>query len=286
MVELNQEIRWIPEHIRDGQFGKLARGRARLVDQPQPLLGLADPRLEERRSELSAHRRLRQPRRARARLRRAPQRSAPPGDRRAHATRTPTIPTGKSTMRRVEEVLDCWFESGSMPYAQVHYPFENKEWFEKHFPADFITEYVAQTRGWFYTMMVLSTALFDRPPFQQLHLPRHGGRRHGKQALEAPAQLPRARGLSSIRTARTRCAGSCAAPPDHARPATCSIDARARAIAEAVRLVLNPIWNAYSLLLPLRERRRRARPIPHATRYGPARPLRPGQDARAGGRDR
>ena len=68
-------------------------------------------------------------------------------------------------MVRVEEVFDCWFESGSMPFAQVHYPFENKEWFESHFPADFIVEYIAQTRGWFYTLMVLSTALFDKPPF-------------------------------------------------------------------------------------------------------------------------
>ena len=70
--------------------------------------------------------------------------------------------------KRVTDVLDCWFESGSMPYAQVHYPFENKEWFEQNFPADFITEYVAQTRGWFYTLMVLSTALFDRAPFKNV----------------------------------------------------------------------------------------------------------------------
>jgi isoleucyl-tRNA synthetase len=68
-------------------------------------------------------------------------------------------------MRRVAEVLDCWFESGSMPYAQVHYPFENADWFEHHYPGDFIVEYMAQTRGWFYTMHVLATALFDRPAF-------------------------------------------------------------------------------------------------------------------------
>ena len=69
-------------------------------------------------------------------------------------------------MRRIPDVLDCWFESGSMPFAQVHYPFENRDWFENHSPADFISEYVAQTRGWFYTMFVLSTALFDRAPFK------------------------------------------------------------------------------------------------------------------------
>ena len=68
-------------------------------------------------------------------------------------------------MRRIPDVLDCWFESGSMPFAQVHYPFENVEWFESHYPGDFIVEYIGQTRGWFYTLHVLATALFDRPAF-------------------------------------------------------------------------------------------------------------------------
>lgn len=81
-----------------------------------------------------------------------------------------TIPskTGRGVLRRVSEVFDCWFESGSMPYAQAHYPFENKEEFEKSFPADFIAEGIDQTRGWFYTLLVLSTALFDKPPFKNL----------------------------------------------------------------------------------------------------------------------
>jgi isoleucyl-tRNA synthetase len=69
-------------------------------------------------------------------------------------------------MRRVPEVLDCWFDSGSMPFAQVHYPFENTDWFEYHYPGDFIVEYNGQTRGWFYNMHVLATALFDRPAFR------------------------------------------------------------------------------------------------------------------------
>ena len=81
-----------------------------------------------------------------------------------------TIPSkqGKGLLRRVEEVFDCWFESGAMPYAQVHYPFENKEGFERRFPADFIAEGLDQTRGWFYTLMVLATALFDKPAFKNL----------------------------------------------------------------------------------------------------------------------
>ncbi|KAL7055111.1 hypothetical protein AAHC03_024329 [Spirometra sp. Aus1] len=81
-----------------------------------------------------------------------------------------TIPSkmGKGQLHRVPEVFDCWFESGSMPYAQLHYPFENTERFKDGFPADFIAEGVDQTRGWFYTLLVLSTALFDKPPFKNL----------------------------------------------------------------------------------------------------------------------
>ena len=82
-----------------------------------------------------------------------------------------TIPSKKypgTVLRRIDEVLDCWFESGSMPYAQKHYPFENKEKFEKGFPANFIAEGLDQTRGWFYTLMVLATALFDKPAFQNV----------------------------------------------------------------------------------------------------------------------
>lgn len=81
-----------------------------------------------------------------------------------------TIPSeqGKGELHRVSEVFDCWFESGSMPYAQQHYPFENKDKFENGFPADFIAEGLDQTRGWFYTLMVISTALFDKPAFKNL----------------------------------------------------------------------------------------------------------------------
>uniref|UniRef100_A0A7E4W0U0 Isoleucine--tRNA ligase, cytoplasmic n=1 Tax=Panagrellus redivivus TaxID=6233 RepID=A0A7E4W0U0_PANRE len=81
-----------------------------------------------------------------------------------------TIPSrkGKGTLKRVSEVFDCWFESGSMPYASQHYPFEDRVKFEENFPADFIAEGIDQTRGWFYTLLVLSTALFDKPPFKNL----------------------------------------------------------------------------------------------------------------------
>ncbi|HKM25523.1 MAG TPA: class I tRNA ligase family protein, partial [Corynebacterium sp.] len=80
----------------------------------------------------------------------------------------PDDPTGQSTMRRIPDVLDVWFDSGAMPFAQFHYPFENKEFFEDHHPADFIVEYIGQTRGWFYLLHVLSVALFDRPAFKKV----------------------------------------------------------------------------------------------------------------------
>ena len=80
----------------------------------------------------------------------------------------PDDPTGKSHMHRISDVMDCWFESGSMSFAQYHYPFENKETFEQHFPSDYIVEYIGQTRGWFYVQHVMATALFDRPAFKNV----------------------------------------------------------------------------------------------------------------------
>nr|NVI69438.1 Isoleucyl-tRNA synthetase [Cucujiformia] len=80
----------------------------------------------------------------------------------------PSRTPGNPPLKRVTEVFDCWFESGSMPYAQQHYPFENQKEFEEMFPADFIAEGIDQTRGWFYTLVVISTALFGKAPFKNL----------------------------------------------------------------------------------------------------------------------
>nr|NVI69481.1 Isoleucyl-tRNA synthetase [Cucujiformia] len=80
----------------------------------------------------------------------------------------PSRTPGNPPLKRISEVFDCWFESGSMPYAQLHYPFENQKEFEEMFPADFIAEGIDQTRGWFYTLVVISTALFGKAPFKNL----------------------------------------------------------------------------------------------------------------------
>ena len=164
MVELNQQIRWVPEHLKEGSFGKWIENardwsisRNRFWGSPIPVWKSDDPAFPR----LDVYGSLEQL---------AADFGAAPADLHRPAIDdlvrpNPDDPSGKSMMRRVPEVLDCWFESGSMPFAQVHYPFENADWFEHHYPGDFIVEYIGQTRGWFYTLHVLATALFDRPAF-------------------------------------------------------------------------------------------------------------------------
>ncbi|WP_349897126.1 isoleucine--tRNA ligase [Parafrigoribacterium soli] len=170
MGELNQEITWVPENVKDGQFGKWIAGardwsisRNRYWGSPIPIWKSDDPRFPR----VDVYGSLAELERDFGTLP-----TNADGEPDLHRpfidelTRpNPDDPSGASTMRRIEDVFDVWFDSGSMPFAQVHYPFENEEWFDTHNPADFIVEYIGQTRGWFYLLHVLSTALFDRPAF-------------------------------------------------------------------------------------------------------------------------
>ncbi len=167
MVELNHDITWVPGNVKDGQFGKWLQNardwsisRNRYWGSPIPVWKSDNPdyprldvygSLDELERDFGV---------------RPTDLHRPAIDELVRPN--PDDPSGTSMMRRIPDVLDVWFDSGSMPFAQVHYPFENQDWFDSHNPADFIVEYIGQTRGWFYTMHVLATALFDRPAFSQV----------------------------------------------------------------------------------------------------------------------
>ncbi|MGA8256087.1 MAG: isoleucine--tRNA ligase, partial [Nocardioides sp.] len=179
MLELNQQINWVPDHIQDGQFGRWLENardwsitRNRFWGSPVPVWKSDDeayPRIDVYGSFEEIERD----------FGRVPTKDGAPDLHRPYVDDlvrpNPDDPTGRSMMRRVTDVLDVWFDSGSMSYAQVHYPFENADWFAGndgqggkggHFPADFIVEYIGQTRGWFYTLHILATAIFDKPAFE------------------------------------------------------------------------------------------------------------------------
>ncbi|MBC7765864.1 MAG: isoleucine--tRNA ligase, partial [Hyphomonadaceae bacterium] len=163
LLDNNKKINWLPENIRDGRFGNFldnvldwGLSRSRYWGTPLPIwecacghfhtvgsiqelhdMGLDTP------AEIELHK---------------------PYIDKVHLK----CPKCEGTMTRVSEVIDCWFDSGSMPFAQWHYPFENKEIFEQNFPADFISEAIDQTRGWFYTLLAISTVLFDEPAFKNV----------------------------------------------------------------------------------------------------------------------
>jgi isoleucyl-tRNA synthetase len=159
MLAANQTIHWVPEHIKNGRFGKWLEGardwaisRSRYWGNPLPIWKCPDCD-----TTICVGSRAELEKLSGVKL----------TDLHKHFVDEVTFKCDcGGTMKRIPEVLDCWFESGSMPYAQVHYPQENKDHFESHFPANFISESLDQTRGWFYSLTVLAAALFDRPAFQ------------------------------------------------------------------------------------------------------------------------
>ena len=241
LLELNQEINWIPSNVRDGRFGKWLEGardwsisRNRFWGSPVPVWKSDNPEypridvygsLDELERDFGL---------------RPDNLHRPFIDDLVRPN--PDDPSGKSMMRRVPEVLDCWFESGSMPFAQVHYPFENKDWFEEHFPADFIVEYINQTRGWFYTLHVLAGALFEKPAFKNVIC--HGilladdGAKLSKKLRNytEPTEIFEVQGSDAL---RWYFMSSNIVRGGDSRISDQGID-------DVVRQIITPIWNAYS----------------------------------------
>ena len=239
LVELNRGVHWVPEHLRDGRFGKWLEGardwaisRNRYWGTPLPVWQSEDGQetlcigsIEE--------------------LERLSGRTV--SDLHKHHVDDILIPSqeGRGMLRRIPEVLDCWFESGAMPYAQAHYPFENKEHFEAHFPADFIAEGLDQTRGWFYTLMVLSVALFDKPAFE--HVVVNGlilaedGRKMSKRLKNYPdpVYMLDTYGADAIRLYMLD------SPVVRAEGLRFSEEG----VKQVLRHILIPLWNAYSFFV-------------------------------------
>jgi isoleucyl-tRNA synthetase len=235
MIAANQKIRWVPEHIRDGRFGNWlenardwAVSRNRFWGSPIPVWrcnGCGALEVIGSGAELSA------------------KWGKPITDWHRPAIDEPHWPCAackRGTLRRVTDVFDCWFESGAMPYAQGHYPFANKEQFEASFPGDFIVEYIAQTRGWFYTMVAEAAALFDGPPFRNVVC--HGvilaedGRKMSKRLKNYPdpLDLVEAHGSDALRVALLQSAVTRGA----------DIRFSGDSARDAVRRFSIPLWNS------------------------------------------
>ena len=235
MVEHNRKVHWVPGHIRDGRFGKWlenardwAISRNRVWGTPLPIWKSEDGdtlcfgSVEELENASG---------------------TKVPDLHKQHVDQLVIEHQGK-TYRRVTEVLDCWFESGSMPYGQQHYPFENKEVFEANFPANFICEGLDQTRGWFYTLVVIAQALFDKPAFHNCVVNglilAEDGKKMSKRLKNYPdpTQMLDQYGADAIRLYMLN------------SPAVRGEDLRfsEKGLVETTRTLLLPLWNALAFL--------------------------------------
>ena len=239
LLAANSQIWWIPEHIKDGRFGKWLEGardwnvsRNRYWGTPLPIW-----RNEETGETVCLG--------SRAELEELSGR--PVEDLHKHFIDDFEIPapSGNGVLKRIPEVLDCWFESGSMPYAQQHYPFENAERFEANFPAHFIVEGLDQTRGWFYTLTVLAAALFEKPAFENCIV--HGmllasdGRKMSKRLKNypEPTKMLDQYGADAL---RLYLLSSAVMKAEEMRLTEAGIK-------ESLRSVIIPLWNAYSFFV-------------------------------------
>jgi isoleucyl-tRNA synthetase len=238
MIEANSQIRWVPEHIKQGRFGKWLEGardwaisRNRYWGNPLPIWRCPDcgkticvgSRAELK--ELSG---------------------AYPEDLHKHFVDGITIPCKcGSSMRRIPEVLDCWFESGAMPYGQGHYPFEQKAFFDSHFPADFISEGLDQTRGWFYTLTILAAAIFKKPAFKNCIVNGLVLATDGKKMSKSlrnytdPLEVINCFGADALRLFLVH---SAVVKADDLRYSD-------EGVREVMKSIIIPLWNAYSFFV-------------------------------------
>ena len=239
MLAANRRVRWVPGHIRDGRFGKWLDGardwavsRNRYWGTPLPIWR------NEETGETVCVGSIRE-------LEALTGRQV--DDLHKHRIDDLEIPSpsGAGALRRIPEVLDCWFESGSMPYGQSHYPFGRTAEFEASFPADFISENLDQTRGWFYTLTVLSAALFDGPAFHNCivggMLLAEDGRKLSKRLRNYPdpAKMLSTYGADALRLYLLN------------SPAMKAEELRLResGMSRSLRDVIIPLWNAYSFFV-------------------------------------
>ncbi len=239
LVKSNEKTHWVPETIRDGRFGnwlKDARdwniSRNRFWGTPLPIW-----RCEETNEMLCVG--------SIAELEKLSGKKVK--DLHKHFVDDITFPSPKTgkLMKRIPEVLDCWFESGSMPYGQAHYPFENKESFEKAFPADFIAEGLDQTRGWFYTLSVLGNILFGKAPFKNVIVNGMVLAEDGKKMSKRHKNYPEPTEILDKYGADALRAYLTTSPASRAEELRFS----EKGLQETVRAVLLPLWNAYSFFV-------------------------------------